>query len=197
MPPRTPLPRAANIRSVHTDADTHTHRRGSSGADSGLAVACTIAPVSSFCCIDLNLSYLPSCPPSLGAGLLTALFRYRLCPNLRNLFVFSVYRLVSRRCHPIGSIIRASSTLQYYEGSDSYPVSPHWLGLPAYLVTPAHRSTSNHTMQPLGHFNSHLSAHRVFRTSPSPSKLVTASCRIEFVILRTDDSPPIAPHPVS
>ena len=68
--------------------------------------------VISVLCIDLDLSYLPSCPPSLGTGLLSALFRPYLSPNLRNLFVFSVYRLVSRRCHRIDSIARASSAVQ-------------------------------------------------------------------------------------
>ena len=50
-------------------------------------------------------------------------------------FVFSVCRLVSRRCHNIVSIGRASSDMQYYEGSDSWgaspchPRSPHLLRL--------------------------------------------------------------------
>ena len=76
LPPWTPLPRAANIRSVHTAASTHAHWRGSSGSDSGLAVARTIEPVYSFWCIVPNLSYLLSYPPSLGVGLLSTLFRH-------------------------------------------------------------------------------------------------------------------------
>jgi hypothetical protein len=82
FPPRTPLPRAANIRSVHTDAATHDHVRGSSGADAGLAVARTRASAISVLCIILNLSYPPSCPPFLGAGLLTALSRHFLFRTL-------------------------------------------------------------------------------------------------------------------
>jgi hypothetical protein len=119
VPPRTPLPKAANIRSVHTDAATHVHVRGSSGSASGLAVARTVESVNSVLCIDLYLPYLPSCPPSLGAGLLSALLRPCPSSNLRSLFVFSVCRLVSRRCHPIGSLARASRTVRYCEGSDS------------------------------------------------------------------------------
>jgi hypothetical protein len=42
----------------------------------------------------------------------------------RNPFVFSVGRLVSPRCHIIGSIAQVSSDLWYYEGSDSCRVIP-------------------------------------------------------------------------
>ncbi len=99
-------------------------------------------------CIGLNLSHLPSYPPSLGTGLLTALLRHPPSPNLRNLFVFSVGRLVSRRCHPIGSIARASGAVQYYEGSDSWTPSPRSPGLPTSAALPSDRSTSNHSMLP-------------------------------------------------
>jgi hypothetical protein len=148
VPPRTPLPRAANIRSVHTDAATHDHVRGSSGSVSGLAVARTVESAISVLCIALDLSSLPSCPPSLGAGLLSALSRPALSPNLRNLFVFSVCRLVSRRCHPIGSLARASWAVRYCEGSDSWVPSPRRPGLPTYGALPSDRSTSNHSMHP-------------------------------------------------
>ena len=56
---------------------------------------------------------LPSaqvCSPCFSAVVLTF---------FRNLFVFSVYRLVSRRCHTIDSIARAAIDVRYYEGSDS------------------------------------------------------------------------------
>jgi len=83
----------------------------------------------------------------LGLG---KLFRQWPCPSptLRNLFVFSVCRLVSRRCHRIGSIARASRTVRYCEGSDSCTPSPRRPGLPTYCAVPSDRSTSNHSMHP-------------------------------------------------
>ena len=96
----------------------------------------------------MYLSHLPSCPPSFSAGLLSALFRHFPLPNLRNRFVFSVYRLVSRRCHRIGSIARAFHAVQYYEGSDSWTSSPQCPDLPTSVALSSDRSTSNHSMHP-------------------------------------------------
>jgi len=62
--------------------------------------------------------------------------------------VFSVCRLVSRRCHRIDSIARASRTVQYYEGSDSWTPSPRRPGLPTSVALSSDRSTSNHSMRP-------------------------------------------------
>ena len=104
--------------------------------------------VFSVLCINLDLSYLPSCPPFLNTGLLSALFRYFPPPNLRNPFVFSVCRLVSRRCHRIDSIARPSRTVRYCEGSDSWTLSPQRPGLPTSDALPSERSTSNHSMHP-------------------------------------------------
>ena len=42
-----------------------------------------------------------------------------------------------------------------------------------------------------------LSVTSYFQTSPSPRQLVAVPRRIEFVILRTASSPPVAPHPAS
>jgi hypothetical protein len=69
-------------------------------------------------------------------------------------------------------------------------------GLPAYLATPAGRSVSNHVELP-GHRYRHASVPSEFRTSPRMSRLVAAPRRIEFVLLRTDLSPPVALHPAS
>jgi len=69
-------------------------------------------------------------------------------------------------------------------------------GLPAYLTTPSCRSVSNHVALP-GHRYRHASVTREFRTSPRMSRLVAAPRRIEFVLLRTDNSPPVALHPAS
>src|SRR4030095_9918955 len=74
-PPWTPLSRAANIRSVQIDAFTQAHRCGAGVSPSGLATAGTGEGAVALCCISLNLPFPPSYPPSLGTGLLPALFR--------------------------------------------------------------------------------------------------------------------------
>jgi hypothetical protein len=43
----------------------------------------------------------------------------------------------------------------------------------------------------------HASVTSDFRTSPWYRRFIAALRRIEFVILRTDTSPPVAPHPAS
>ena len=69
-------------------------------------------------------------------------------------------------------------------------------GLPAYFATPSCRSISNHVNCLVIAFH-HASVTSEFRTSPWYRRLVAALRRIEFVILRTDTSLPIAPHPAS
>ena len=66
-------------------------------------------------------------------------------------------------------------------------------GLPTYLATSSCRSVSNHVDCPVIAYH-HASVTGVFRTSPCMSRLVAAPRRIEFVILRTDSSPPVALH---
>jgi hypothetical protein len=111
--------------------------------------------------------------------------------------VFSVYRLVSRRCHPIDSIARAAIDVRDYEGSDSCEASPHLPGLSTSCVGPSPRSTANHVMSPAHRFGRHSSVRGVFQTSPSLCRLVEPSRRIAFVILRTAGSLPVASHPTS
>jgi len=69
-------------------------------------------------------------------------------------------------------------------------------GLPVYLATPSCRSVSNHVGCLVIAYH-HASVTSDFRTSPWNRKLVAAPRRIEFVCLRTDLSPPVAPHPAS
>ncbi len=69
--------------------------------------------------------------------------------NRRTLFVFSVCRLVSRRCHKIGSLDQGSSSMQSYEGSESCTPSPQRAGLPTSFAIPSHRSVPNHVMRPI------------------------------------------------
>jgi hypothetical protein len=111
--------------------------------------------------------------------------------------VFSVCRLVSRRCHHIGSLACASSGVRYHEGSDSWEVSLHLPGLPTSCARPSPRSIANHGMSPGHRFRRHGSVTRVFQTSPLSRRLVETSRRIAFVILRTEGSLPVAPHPTS
>ena len=71
------------------------------------------------------------------------------------------------------------------------------VGLPAYCATPSCRSVSNHGGCLAIAFH-HASVTSEFRTSPWYRRLVAALRRIEFVILRTDSSPPVAaPRPAS
>jgi len=69
-------------------------------------------------------------------------------------------------------------------------------GLPVFFATPSCRSISNHVNCLVIAFH-HASVTSEFRTSPWYRRLVAALRRIEFVILRTDTSPPVAPHPAS
>jgi hypothetical protein len=68
--------------------------------------------------------------------------------------------------------------------------------LPAYCATPSRRSASNHVNCRIIAYH-HASVTRGFRTSPWHRRLAAALRRIEFVILRTNGSPPVALHPAS
>jgi len=52
-------------------------------------------------------------------------------------------------------------------------------------------------MPPDHRFRRHRSVTGAFQTSPSMCRLVETSRRIAFVILRTEVSLPVAPHPTS
>jgi len=65
--------------------------------------------------------------------------------------------------------------------------------LPAYFATPSCRSISNHVSCRIIAFH-HASVTRGFRTSPWYRRLVAALRRIEFALLRTNSSPPVALH---
>ena len=65
--------------------------------------------------------------------------------------------------------------------------------LPTYFATPSFRSASNHVDCRII-ADHHASVTRGFRTSPCMRRLVAAPRRIEFVILRTNSSPPVALH---
>jgi hypothetical protein len=72
LPLMTPLSSAANMRSLHTEAATHDRYRPPVSAlyvvlsDTGGALLSL--------CLSVEFTYPPSCLPSLGAALLSALF---------------------------------------------------------------------------------------------------------------------------
>src|SRR5712691_2164949 len=79
-PPLTPFSSADTMRSVQTEASTHDQSRASAPcvalAGTADALACSLP----------GIAHPPSCPPSLGAALLSALFAaHRRCSTMRAL----------------------------------------------------------------------------------------------------------------
>ena len=70
-------------------------------------------------------------------------------------------------------------------------------GLPAYLAHTSQRSASNHVDGPDIALHAINSVSDAFQASPSPSKLAAMPRRIEFALLRTASSLPVALHPAS
>ncbi len=70
-------------------------------------------------------------------------------------------------------------------------------GLPAYLTHTSQRSASNHVNGPDIALHANTSVSDVFQASPNPSRLAAIDRRIEFALLRTASSLPVAPHPTS
>ena len=118
FPPFTPLPRAANIRSVHTDASTHSHRTGLQASAPCLATSGTVGAGSklSLICTGIDVTHPTFLPPFPRPG-----------------FASQDSRLFNPR---------------YYEGSESCNPSPGLAGLPTYFAPPSSRSASNHMMPP-------------------------------------------------
>jgi hypothetical protein len=85
--------------------------------------------------------------------------------------------------------------MHYYEGSDFCLLLPQQADLPAYLALPSDHSISKHALSSDHRFIRHVNVVSVFQASPWIRRLATTKYRIEFVILRTDLSPPVAPHP--
>ena len=84
LPPLTPLPSAANMRSLHTVASTHVQSRPWVSAPCVALAGTTDAWLS--LCHSVSLTLLPSCLPSLGAALLSALLAApRRCGTMKAL----------------------------------------------------------------------------------------------------------------
>ena len=115
--PWTPLPSAANIRSVHTEASTHDHSRPPVSATC-LALPDTVAAALALC-LNINFASPPSCPASLRAGLLPA----PLAP-LRLTLRQGYAPPALRRDVSANAAFTIQSTYRYYQGSDSCAGSP-------------------------------------------------------------------------
>jgi hypothetical protein len=101
---------------------------------------------------------------------------------------------------PVPRYPRPASTfrdLRYYEGSDSCTGSPAGAGLPVSCVPPSYRSAPNHVVRPTLAFAATLAGSMSSRLRPTLAGSPLAHRRIRFVFLRTDSSPPVAPHPAS
>jgi hypothetical protein len=188
-----PVTRAANIRSVHTDDSTQARSRGSRVWHACVAVAGTdalgISPPSVLVFTDQ-----PSCPPSLGAALLSAL----LVRPRSTLGRGSPPGISRTGVSAMSALGRPVANLHYYAGSDSCQRSPAPTGLPAYLASPSRRSTPNHVMPPVDRFTRRSTASTVsFRLrhlpagSPRhPAETGSLSCRPTVRLT-------VAPHPAS
>ena len=124
---------------------------------------------------------------------------------------FRLHLPASLRSRPVTALLR------YYGRSDScfvpvlrqgFSLHERWLfprtGLPDSRAWPLDPSVSTHLSVPDIAFPRYPSAHRASHSasewvwaSPLTCRLAEHSGRIEFVILRTGLSPPVAPHPAS
>jgi len=168
----TPLPSAANMRSIRFVRSTQYH--SGEAVSACLALAGTLS-ASVMRSLFPSFQHPLSCLPSLGATLLSALFRL----PLRSLG--SRVRPPARRRFPGCLALFRSSALRYYEGSDSCSPSPRVTGLPACLTHTSRRSASNHVGDPDIALHANVSVSDAFQASPSPSRLAVTPRRIEFV----------------
>ena len=149
-------------------------------------------------CFSLFLSFAHplSCLPSLTGLSYSPLSEpqsQRLGSGGFPRFVKLAFLIVSNQVWPWAALV----TLRYYEGSDSCSPSLRRTGLPAYLAQTSQRSASNHVGAPEVALLANFSASDVFQASLSPSQLADTPRRIEFVILQTANSLPVALHPTS
>ena len=118
----------------------------------------------------MNCSYPTSYPASLFGILLLPRFMKPVC-QFRFVFVFPVGHLVSRWCHNILTLLKDTTPLRYYQGSDSSTShqrqrSPWFSRLTFLMFHPQPRYA------PDPRFIHHRNGISVFQTSPRMSKLV-------------------------
>src|SRR5712691_3861091 len=162
-PPLTPFSSADTMRSVHTEASTHDHLVRVSAPC--LALAGTLGAL---CASGPDISHPPSCPPSLGAALLSAL---SAAPSRLR------YYAGSDPC-------RASPARQVS------PVHPRCLPDIPSPPTLVHPDVTCLSPRASGRVVA-------TQASPQMSRLADTRRRIGFVILRAARSPPAALHPAS
>ncbi len=118
----------------------------------------------------MNCSYPTSYPASLFGILLLPPFMKPAC-QFRFVFVFPVSHLVSRWCHNILTLLKDTTPLRYYQGSDSSTShqrqrSPCFSRLTFLMFRPQPRYA------PDPRFIHHRNGISEFQTSPRMSKLV-------------------------
>ena len=177
------------MRSVQIERSTQLQSSGRVDAtclDPAITAAASLA-LSSI----PNFPPPPSCPASLPAGSVDRGSRAHLS---RTWAGFAPQAL--SHCLANSAALTPKMPTRYYQDSDSCGrhhsrrsprfTHPHVLDVPP----PTTRTARSPLYQP-------LSVTSYFQTSPSPSQLVAVPRRIEFVILRTASSPPVASHPAS
>ena len=123
----------------------------------------------------------PFAPPELPGFVATmnALTPERRCSRNR-----------ARAHRPVRSGLLVSRFRLSGHSVSNHPLSSSKFGLVSLRDLPSSRI--HHPTHPLGRV-----PHDVTWASPLASRLTTTTGRIEFVSLRTNHSPPVAPHPVS
>lgn len=171
---------------------THAHWAGSDSVclafsgtvtDSLMLVALSVLRVSTFL------------PPLAGAVFL--LRTSRICRLLglgtrgkSPVFQTSRLHTVSGACWPCLLV----AAHRYYDGSDSCTPSPRAAGLPTYLAHTSQRCASNHVGGPYVVLAAKATHTVCFRLHLTPASSPPSPRRIEFALLRTASSSPVALH---
>src|SRR4051794_3396202 len=159
--PLTPFTSADTMRSVQIVSSTHDQLRASAPC---VALTGTAGAFSDPFC---SIAHLPSCPPSLGAALLSALFA------------------APRRCGTMRALTPAAPRTQ----RDRPLRSSHWAFWTSH-PQPRRAPGTSRALPPRA--SGRLVAEPGF--TQTPRRLATARRRIGFVFLQAIHSPPAAPH---
>ena len=178
-PPFTPFSRAVNMRSVQTDGSAHPHRERTSPTCFSRHRHCRRAVARSLI-HSASISLHPFAPRALPRFIATTDALTPERPVLRVL----IRGNERRACFPLRSPCFPYQTFQPFCLQPLVVAPGTWSGFDPEL-----------TAQPFGRIP--FGDPGVTWASPLPSGLATTTSRIEFVILRTSRSPPVALHPLS